>query len=127
MGLSQKFDAHEIAVRYAAEKRLKGAIAREFERQWAIAAEAINVGRIWNEAAFAGQVRNSMDHVLAGIVTEHALRLAVEIGIDFDVAVINAAAWQWAQRFSYHWIQDITDTTRLIVQNAVAKFVSTRG
>ena len=64
-----------------------------------------------------------MDHVLAGIATEHALRLAVEIGIDFDVAVNRA--WQWAQRFSYHWIADITDTTRLIVQNAVAKFVST--
>ena len=123
----KKFDAHEMAVRYAAEKRLKGAIAKEFERQWIIAAEVINAGRVWDEAAFAEQVRNSMDHVLAGIATEHALRLAVEIGIDFDVAVINVAAWQWAQRFSYHWIQNITDTTRPIVQNAVAKFVSTPG
>ena len=123
----KKFDAHEMAVRYAAEKRLKGAIAKEFERQWTIAAEAINAGTVWDEAAFAAQVRNSMDNVLAGIATEHALRLAVEIGIDFDVAVINAAAWQWAERFSYHWIQDITDTTRSIVQNAVSKFVSTPG
>lgn len=113
---------------FAAEE---AALRREIERvlaaQLQIAAAAIAAGATWDSVAFAKAVQDAVDDMLVRIVLGQALREAVTIGIDFDPAVINTAAWAWAREYTYGLVNGLTETTQKVVADAVAKFVATPG
>lgn len=113
--------------RLEAEQRLQREIASALSIQWARAGEAVAGGRQFDLDAFASELRNAVDDVLVSIVQEQVLREAVAVGIDFDVARINTAAWEWARQYSYDLVTGLTETTREVVADATAKFVSTPG
>jgi len=64
---------------------------------------------------------------LAAIAAEEALRLAAEVGVQFDPAIINQAAVEWARRYGFNLVTGLTDTTRQAVSQAVEQFVATPG
>lgn len=110
-----------------AEKALQKATAAELAIWWERTVEDIRQGRVVDYTAFAAALENAIDDVLVSIVTEQVLREAVTIGVDFDVALINSKAWEWARTAAYEKVKGLTETTRKGVQDAVAKFVKTPG
>jgi len=64
---------------------------------------------------------------IANIATEQALAAAMEIGVEFDSAVVNTAALDWAKKYTYELISGIDKTTRDIVQRAMASYTETPG
>ncbi len=113
--------------RLEAEQRLQREITAVLSAQWERAVEAVTGGQQFDLDAFADELRNAVDDVLVSIVQEQVLREAVSVGIDFDVAQINTAAWEWARQYSYDLVTGLTGTTRDVVADATAKFVSTPG
>jgi len=61
------------------------------------------------------------------IFTAEALRVAAEVGIQFDPAVVSSSALEWARSYTYELIRGITDVTRNAVSKIVAAFVETPG
>ena len=113
------FDAEEAALKREIEKVLAA--------QLGIAVAAVAAGQAWSAEAFAKAMQDAIDDVLVRIVLKSALRHAVTVGIDFDPAVINQAAWEWARRWTYPLVSGLTNTTRGVVQDAIAKYVATPG
>jgi hypothetical protein len=113
--------------RLAAEKRLRAALVAELARQHSLFAKRIHSGEAPDWAEFEASLTNAVDHILVGSYTGQVARDVLTVGIDFDVAVINTAAWQWAKASAYTLVARITETTRNLVGEAVSKFVATPG
>ncbi len=113
--------------RLSAEEAMAAAASEELARWLKATAAAIQNGQAFDEAGFVAGMQNALDDVLAGLVTEQALREAATIGIDFDIAVINHEAWTFARSYSYELVKGLGETTRKVVQDAIAKFVATPG
>jgi len=64
---------------------------------------------------------------IANIATEQALAAAAEIGVEFDSAVVNLAALDWAEKWTYELISGIDSTIRDIVQRAMSSYTETPG
>jgi SPP1 gp7 family putative phage head morphogenesis protein len=64
---------------------------------------------------------------LVEAATGEGIRLAAEVGVQFDPAVVNVAMVEWAANYSYELIKGLTETTRKIVANAVSGFAATPG
>lgn len=64
---------------------------------------------------------------LTRIALDAALETAEGIGPDLDPAVASTAASEWARAHAGETVQGITETTRQIVQQAVASYVETPG
>jgi HK97 family phage portal protein len=109
------------------ERRLQREIARALNQHWGLATDAVFAGGTPDWVAFSDDLVNATDHVLASIMTEETLRQGLAVGIDFDPAVVNVAAWQWAREYSYTLVKGLTETTQALVAEATAKFISTPG
>ncbi len=48
-------------------------------------------------------------------------------GIDIDYTITNVEAAEWARKYAYDFIKGIDDTTRQVLQQAIASFVETPG
>ncbi len=68
-----------------------------------------------------------MTTVPSHIVYEQILRTASTARVDFDVAVINQQALDFAATYTYNLVSGITDTTRKMLQQVISTFVSTPG
>ena len=111
----------------AAERRLEQELATRLARQHSIATEAVFNRQEYELAAFFDDMRAGVQPVLSGVVTEQVLRNAAGVGIDFDVAVINSAALEWASGYAYELVNGLTVTTRDVIQRTVAQFIETPG
>jgi SPP1 gp7 family putative phage head morphogenesis protein len=99
-------------------------VLREFQ---AIFVAAILAGEQPDYNALSEALRAVIRPELASLTTAEALRLSAEIGIEFDPAVINAQAVEFARNYSFELVQGLTDTTRKVVQEAIATFFETPG
>jgi len=109
------------------ERRLQNKLAvilRQYER---LVAEAIARGEQPDYDALFEALRAAVGPDSAAITTDEAMRLAADVGIVFDPAVINVDAVRWARDYSYELVRGITDTTRTLVSEATATFVETPG
>jgi HK97 family phage portal protein len=77
------------------------------------------------------QLDASLRSALLPAILEYALAtmadLAEEIGPDFDPAQMMTTASQWAQTYTFDLVKGLTDTTRTVVQDAIAAYTSTPG
>lgn len=111
----------------AAEGRVQRRVAAALGPYQVSTAEAIVAGAAIDWAAISGDLRAAIHPEISRIATEHAIRTAAEIGIDFDVAVINEAALAWANEYTMELVKGLTETTRGVVQRAIDAFVGTPG
>ncbi len=110
-----------------AERRVQERVGAALEPYQESIAAAIAAGQSIDWDKINGDLRAAIQPELVRIATEHALRTAAEIGIDFDVAVINEAAVAWANGYSYELVKGLTETTRALVQQVTTAFVATPG
>lgn len=73
------------------------------------------------------ELRATLGPEIAQIVTEQGLTAAAEVGVEFDSAVVNAEAAEWARSYTYDLITGLEETTRKVVQNAITAFAETPG
>ena len=116
--------------RVTAEKRLREALIAVLAKQLSFFAKAIADGTLdWDAlwAEFGKAISDAIDGMLVASYTSQVLRDAVSVGIDFDIAVINTAAWEWAKKYTYELVKGLVDTTRKLVSEVIARFVGTPG
>lgn len=110
-----------------AERRLREALVAMFEKTAPEVARKIAAGEPVSDDELAEAFRAVFQPNLAETATEEGLRLGAEIGVQFDPAVVNAAAAEWAKQYTYELVKDITATTRTIIANATEQFIATPG
>ena len=64
---------------------------------------------------------------LTDVVTAEALAQGITIGVTFELGEVNLAAMEWARRYSYELVTQLTDTTRKVVSEATRQFIETPG
>ncbi len=111
----------------AASGALEINLAERLRRQHAEAQKAILAGTEYNYQGFSEDMRAGIQPALAQAVTEQVLRTAAQVGIDFDVAVVNAKALEWVGNYAYELIHGMTDTTRGVVSKAMELYIGTPG
>jgi len=60
-------------------------------------------------------------------ITAQQLTFLSEVGIPFDIALVNAEAVEWATGYGYDLVTGLTNTTRTLVSRATAAFMETPG
>ena len=88
------------------------------------------------------RIGKTVDEVLAGLAVRPELRAAIEgmllraidlgvigaeatLGVGIDWTLANIAARDWASQYSYQLVTGINDTTRRVLQKAVARRIET--
>ncbi len=127
LAASAAFRAAAPDPRDAAEKRLRDALVAMFEKVAPEVARKIAAGETVSDDDLAEAFRSVVEPELALIATDEGLRLGAEIGVQFDPAVVNAAAVEWSRQYTYGLVKDITATTRTVIANATEQFISTPG
>ena len=87
----------------------------------------VETGREPDYGPLSNDLSGALEPELTAIATEVALRTAMEVGVEFDIAVINAAALDWARTYTYELIKGLTATTQGVVRGAVSQFIRTAG
>ena len=111
----------------AAEAAMAEAIVPFLEKWERQATAAILADRPVDWDEFANEFRAILSPKIGRIATEQALRLAVDIGVEFDIAVVNELAADWARTYTFELVRGLTETTRKVVQNAITQYVETPG
>ncbi|MBU0495049.1 MAG: phage portal protein [Chloroflexi bacterium] len=109
------------------EARLRETIALILAQRQAAILAAIEAQQNPDYAALEAELLAALVPELTVIATEEALRLAVEIGVQFDPAIINQAAARWARQYGYDLVKGLVATTRATVSQAIEQFVTTPG
>ena len=110
-----------------AERRLRDALVGMFDKTSPEVAKRIAAGLPVSDEEMAEAFRAVLQPNLAQTATDEGLRLGVEIGVQFDPAVVNAAAVEWAKTYSYGLVKDITDHTMDVISRATESFIGTPG
>lgn len=110
-----------------AEAELISLVMEVFQRFGNTASADIRAGRDFDFSALSVALRFAIEPFLAQTATEAALRIMTETRLEFDPAVINTAAANWAETYSFELVSGLTETTRNVVSGAVKKFIETPG
>lgn len=113
--------------REMAEKRMQKALEALFLKWGREAADKIKAGQSLSEADIEAELSRVIEPQLVEVATQEGLRIAAEIGVQFDPAIVNLRASEWAARYQFDLVKSLTDTTRKVLQNAVSKYASTPG
>lgn len=73
------------------------------------------------------ELRASIEPEIVGIAVESGLALAADVGVEFDPAMVQDEAASWARSYTFDLITGLTNTTRNVVQSAVASYAETPG
>jgi SPP1 gp7 family putative phage head morphogenesis protein len=109
------------------ERRLQKAIAVVLAAALLVIVAHIEAGEDPELETLHANLRAAIEPILVAICIEAALRAVIETGVGLDVALLNAAALEWAHTYSYELIQGLTETTRQVVSNAITSFIGTPG
>lgn len=122
-----RFLKAEPDARAEAEQAVTTALLSVLEQARARALAAIQAGQDVDYGALEDELRRALLVELTAIAIEVALREAAEIGVEFDVAAVNAAALEWARTYTYDLVQGLVDTTRDVVARAIEQYLATPG
>jgi len=109
------------------EERLRKKIAAIFSangKQWVT---AIADKRAPETEAAMDELRAEIATVLTRAAVDEAMAQAVIGKIDFDIAVVNSAAMEWAHKYTFELVKGIDRTTRRLISNATRQFMETPG
>lgn len=113
--------------RDAHERRLRKALEELFAKLAPEIADKLAKGEVPTDEELSAAFQRVIEPQLVEAATAEGLRLAAEVQVQFDPAMVNAAMVEWASSYSYEMVRGLTDTTRKTLQNAISKFASTPG
>jgi len=109
------------------ERRTKDALVAMFKKTSPDVARRIVRGQIVSDEELAEAFRRAMEPRLMQMATEEGMRLGVGVGVQFDEAVVNRAASEWAKTYGYNLVKDLTDTTQNVIRKVASDYVTTPG
>jgi len=109
------------------ESELERIILKILALYWGLSVTAIRQGGIPPLTALGTALEQSLEVALTEQATQYAIEAAVAVGVDFDIALINVAAAEWAEGYSYELVSGLVDTTRKVVSRATRRFIETPG
>ena len=77
--------------------------------------------------AFSQSLEPRLAKIMAAIALEQALRMAADMQVEFDPAVVNEAATAWARFYSFDLVKNLTETTRSVIASAAEAYANTPG
>lgn len=110
-----------------AERTLWVALRDVLEAQAPAVLAAILAGEVVDLAGLPPALQAAIVPALTSAALDVATGLAESIGPDFDPAQFATTASEWALQHSGELVRDITDTTRQLIQTAVAAYQATPG
>ncbi len=109
----------EIVLRDKITKLLK-------QREQAII-EQIQRGEQVDLVDFQNEIAIIIENELTANAASELARTAGAVGFEWDPTAYNQAAREWAKRYSYDLVRDLTERTRKVIQDAVEKFTAGQG
>ena len=110
-----------------AEQRIRdkvAAVLKRFRRKYL---DIILEGGTPDYAELTAALKAALGPEIASITTEAALQAAIETGVEFDPAAVNAEAAEWARTYTFELVTGLTKTTRDVVSRAMQQYVETPG
>lgn len=104
---------------------MRNALVRLFSRLSPQTAAAIQRGETVSDAELSAAFGKVLEPQLAEVAAAEGGRLASEVGVQFDPAIVGENASVWARSYSYDLVRGLTDTTRNVIRNAVSSFQET--
>ena len=90
-------------------------------------AEAIISGDRVEYDELSDELQRLIGPYLVWVVMEGYLLQSTQMGVFFDIALVNIAALQWANTYSYELITRLDATTQKLVSEAISQFIATPG
>jgi HK97 family phage portal protein len=109
------------------EEKLRRIIQKVLAAQLDEASDNIVNGLPVDYEAMANELKRAMLPALTNAAIDEAVAQAATVGISFDIVAINTAALEWATKYSFELIKDLTETTRNLVSKGVTAFIETPG
>jgi hypothetical protein len=114
------------ADRRAREAALRDKIAKLFKAQQDEAIARITNGEAVDLAEFEKKTRALVETMLTQNAADEAARVGSAVGFEFDPVQYNQAAQEWARRYSYDLVRNLTENTRKVAQDALTQYTSTQ-
>jgi len=109
------------------EQRLNAIIQGIFSEFAPTAAKAIMARQPVDLDTFSQSLEPRLAKIMAAIALEQALRMAADMQVEFDPAVVNEAATAWARFYSFDLVKNLTETTRSVIASAAEAYANTPG
>ncbi len=110
-----------------AESALRDKIAKLLKQREAAVIEQIQRGEQVDLVDFQNEIMVIIENELTANAASELARTASAVGFEFDPTKYNEAAREWAKRYSYDLVRDLTERTRKVVQDAIEKFTAGQG
>ncbi len=110
-----------------AERRLMAALEALFAKLLPDLAARIAGGEMPDEATLQAAFRRVIEPQLIEAAVDEFERLGVSVGVQFDPAAVSREMMTWAQTYTLDLVTKLTDTTRPLLQDALARFQTTPG
>lgn len=111
----------------AAEKRMMLALEHLFEQLVPNVAKKLAGGVMPTDEELTAAFTRVLQVNLSQSATEESLRLAAEVGVQFDPTVVHTAMAEWARTYSFGRVAGINLTTKKALQQIMELYASTPG
>jgi len=109
------------------EAKMAALVKKILVKYLAPAAVAIEAGQAFDIGPLSEELRAALEPQIVAIATEQALRVAAEVGVEFDPAMVNDEAAAWARGYTFDLVKGLVETTRKVVSGAVESYMQTPG
>ncbi len=113
--------------RRATEVVLRDKIAKLLKQREAAVIEQIQRGEQVDLLDFQNEIMVIIENELTANAASELARTASAVGFEWDPTAYNTAAREWAKRYSYDLVRDLTERTRKVIQDAVEQFTAGQG
>ncbi len=110
-----------------AERRLTEALSELFAELQPDVAARLAKGEMPSDEELQQAFARVIQPQLVEAAVEEFTRLGVEVGVQFDPAMVNQAMTEWARSYTFDLVKGLTDTTRKTLQDAMTQFTTTPG
>lgn len=137
-GLTARLDQHEgravlllgtkaAEPRDDAERNLMEAMADLFRELLPLVAARLERGEMPPDDILTDAFTRVLRPALVEVAADEFLRQGVQVGVQFDSAIVNQQMVDWAQGYTFDLVTKLTETTRKTLQQAIQQFASTPG
>lgn len=110
-----------------AEARLTGALSELFRELLPTVAARLARGEMPSDEILSDAFARVIQPQLVEIAVEEFGRVGIQIGVQFDPAIVNQQMVDWARDYTFDLVQGLTETTQGTLRRAVQQFASTPG
>ncbi len=106
---------------------MRDKIAKLLKQRESQVIEQIQRGEQVDLVDFQNEIAVIIENELTANAASELARTASAVGFEWDPTKYNQAAREWAKRYSYDLVRELTERTRKVIQDAVEQFAAGQG